>query len=82
MGFCQREERKAPTDPAHTGPMGAKIGSAKGAIFTEPGAPDRKGFLSGSNLPQGWGFQSVGKTTILLRQVEQHEDGEKKTPIG
>ena len=43
---------------------------------------DRKGFLSGSNLPQGWGFQSIGKTTILLRQVEQHAGVEKKTPIG
>jgi len=25
---------------------------------------------------------SIGKTTIFLRQVEQHEDGENKTPIG
>ena len=43
---------------------------------------DRKGFLSRDNLPRGWGFQSIGKTTILLRQVEQHEGVEKKIPIG
>ena len=43
---------------------------------------DRKGFLSRDNLPQGWGFQSIGKTTILLRLVEQHEGVKKKTPIG
>ena len=28
MAVCQREEKKAPTDPAHTGPVGATLKGA------------------------------------------------------